>query len=193
MIIIFDHHDREQEPGRDRDIGPRRSLDMGLGRDRHWDMGPGHLRIPSSVNSHARLQLIEDQEVVLQERLVQILIKLRTYTDKLKQSPYGEGVYCMQPRVRVWSRDNSGYAKVRRIGFSVAPEFGGTIHGYCGDTLDAALLDLLEWNGKPTIDDQYKAYVGRSRTRQVEDTLLVQPYSPWLFRQGELALSLIHI
>ena len=93
----------------------------------------------------------------------------------------------MLPRVRVWSRDNAGYAKVRRIGFSVAPEFGGTIHGYCGDTLDAALLDLLEWNRKPTIDDQHKAYVGRSRTRKVEDTLLVQPYSPWLFRQGELA------
>ena len=56
MISIYDHHDRDPEPGRDRDIGPRRSLDMGLGRDRHWDMGPGHLRIPSIVNSHARLQ-----------------------------------------------------------------------------------------------------------------------------------------
>ena len=49
MIIIYDHHDRDLEPGRGRDIGPRRSLDMGLGRDRHWDRGPGHLRIPSTL------------------------------------------------------------------------------------------------------------------------------------------------
>ena len=50
MIIIYDHHDRDLEPGRDRDIGPRRSLDMGLGRHRARNMGPGHLRIPSVVN-----------------------------------------------------------------------------------------------------------------------------------------------
>ena len=56
MIIIYDHHDRDLELGRDRDIGPRPSLDMGLGRDRHWDMGPGPLRIPYIVNSHARLR-----------------------------------------------------------------------------------------------------------------------------------------
>ena len=61
--------------------------------------------------------------------------------------------------------------KVRRIGFALAPEFGGTIHGYCGDTLDADLLDLLEWQRKPSMDDQHKAYVGKSRTREA-DTLL---------------------
>ena len=78
------------------------------------------------------------------------------------------------------------HCKVRRIGFAIAPEFGGTIHGYCGDTLDAALLDLLEWHRKPTMDDQHKAYVGKSRTREADHSLFVQPYSPHLFRQGEL-------
>ena len=72
------------------------------------------------------------------------------------------------------------------MGFALAPEFGGTIHGYCGDTLDADLLDLLEWQRKPTMDDQHKAYVGKSRTREADHTLIVQPYSPHLFRQGEL-------
>ena len=76
--------------------------------------------------------------------------------------------------------------KVRRIGFALAPEFGRAIHGYCGDTLDAALLDLLEWHRKPTMDDQHKAYVGKSRTREANHPLFVQPYSPHLFRQGEL-------
>ena len=67
MIIIFDHHDREQEPGRDRDVGPRRSLDMGLGRDRDCTLGPGHLRIPSSVNSHARLQRFFATSIAFEE------------------------------------------------------------------------------------------------------------------------------
>ena len=36
------------------------------------------------------------------------------------------------------------------------------------------------------MDDQHKAYVGKSRTREADHTLIVQPYSPHLFRQGEL-------
>ena len=93
-----------------------------------------------------------------------------------------QGVYAMTPKIRVWSRDQAGYAKVRRIGFALAPEFGGKIHGYCGDTLDAGLLDLLEWHRKPTMDDMHKAYVGKSRTRMADHTLIVQPYSSHLFK-----------
>jgi len=85
-----------------------------------------------------------------------------------------------------WSRDNGGFARVKRLGFALVPEFGGTIHGYCGETLDANLLDLLEWHRKPTTEDMQKAYVGRSRTRRTDHMLLVQPYSPHLFRQGQL-------
>ena len=92
----------------------------------------------------------------------------------------------MLPKVRTWARDGAGYAKVRRLGFALVPEFGGTIHSYCGDAMDAALLDLLEWHRKPTMDDMHKAYVGRSRCREADHTLIVQPYSPHLFRQGEL-------
>ena len=96
------------------------------------------------------------------------------------------GVFCMKPRIREWTRDKAGFAKVRRLGFAIVPEFGGTIHGYCGETLDAILLDLLEWHRRPSMDDMHKAYVGRSRTRQADHMLLVQPYSPHLFRQGEM-------
>ena len=132
-----------------------------------------------------RIQAISDAEVVLEQRPLQLLIKLKAPTAAL-DSAYGEGVYCMTPKLRVWSRDNAGYAKVKRIGFALAPEFGGAIHGYCGDTLDADLLDLLEWHRKPSMDDMHKGYVGKSRTREAHHTLLVQPYSPHLFRQGEL-------
>ena len=92
----------------------------------------------------------------------------------------------MKPRIREWARDKAGFAKVRRLGFAIVPEFGGTIHGYCGETLDATLLNLLEWHRKPTLEDMHKGYVGRSRTRQADHMLLVQPYSPHLFRQGEM-------
>ena len=97
----------------------------------------------------------------------------------------------MKPRIREWTRDKAGYAKVRRLGFAIVPEFGGTIHGYCGETLDAILLDLLEWHRKPSMEDMHKAYVGRSRTRQAHHMLLVQPYSPHLFRQGQLPVPAI--
>ena len=36
------------------------------------------------------------------------------------------------------------------------------------------------------MDDMHKAYVGKSRCREADHTLIVQPYSPHLFRQGEL-------
>ena len=52
--------------------------------------------------------------------------------------------------------------------------------------MDACLLDLLEWHRKPSMDDMHKAYVGKSRTREAHHTLIVQPYSPHLFRQGEM-------
>ena len=61
----------------------------------------------------ARVQGLSEQEVVLEQRPLQLLIKLKSPTGNLK-SAYGDGVYCMQPRIRVWSRDNAGYAKARR-------------------------------------------------------------------------------
>ena len=58
----------------------------------------------------ARVLSLNEQEVVLEQRPVQLLVKLNSPTGKLK-STYGDGVYCMKPRIRVWFRDNAGYAK----------------------------------------------------------------------------------
>ena len=92
----------------------------------------------------------------------------------------------LQPRVSTWSRDTAGKAKVNRIGFPLVPEFGGTVHAYCGFTLDATQSDLLEWQRKPNMEDMQRAYINESRVRSADGLLIVQPYSPQLFRQGQL-------
>ena len=76
----------------------------------------------------ARLQGLQEQAVVLAQRPVRLLIELKAPTAALGDV-HGDGVYCMAPKIRIWPRGNAGYAKVRRIGFALAPEFGGTIHG----------------------------------------------------------------
>ena len=132
-----------------------------------------------------RVAALDDPEIVLEERPIHLLLKLSTATETLPDT-FGKGVFVLKPKVRVWTRDTEDQAKVKRIGFSVVPEFGGTIHGYCGDTLDASLNDLLPWHRRPTIIDMQKAYISKSRVRKAEHMLLVQPYSPELFRMGEL-------
>ena len=58
----------------------------------------------------ARLQNLAEEEVVLEQRPIQLLIKLKSPTGTI-ESAYGDDVYVMRPRVRMWSRDNAGYAK----------------------------------------------------------------------------------
>ena len=86
--------------------------------------------------------------------------------------------------MRPWSIDGAGNVKVRRYGFPVVPDFGGTAHAYCGSTLDACLGDVLPWSHKPRRDDALRAYIIKSRARDASKLLLARPYSPHLFRQG---------
>ena len=66
------------------------------------------------------------------------------------------------------------------------PDVGGTAHAYCGSTLSASLGDLLSWDKKPDLEAMIRAYIIKSRVRELDKLLLVQPYSPHLFRQGAL-------
>ena len=59
-------------------------------------------------------------------------------------------------------------------------------HAYCGSTLTACIGDLLPWFRKPSLQDMLKAYIIRSRVKTNTNMLIVQPYSPHLFRQGLL-------
>ena len=141
-----------------------------------WELDPAET---------VRLEGCEAPEVELLKRPRALHLKLKTATKKLLEEN-ADGIYVLKPKVVVWARDGAGQASVNRIGFTVVPELGGTIHGYCGDTLDAMIGDLLEWNRKPCPDDMHKAYISKSRVRRSEHMLLAQPYSPHLFRQGEM-------
>ena len=76
--------------------------------------------------------------------------------------------------------------KLKRYGFPIVPDFGGTAHAYCGSTLPAAIGDCLSWTSKPQRDAMLRAYIIMSRVKEAENMLIVQPYSPHLFRQGML-------
>ena len=92
----------------------------------------------------------------------------------------------LKPEYKIWSRDKALNAKVRRKGFEVVPDFGGTAHAYCGESLEVATGDLLEWHRRPSHESMLRAYIIKSRVRDVANLLIVQPFSPVLFRQGVL-------
>ncbi len=52
--------------------------------------------------------------------------------------------------------------------------------------MEASMGDLLPWWKKPQHADMLKAYIIKSRVRLAGKLLLVQAYSPHLFRQGNL-------
>ena len=73
---------------------------------------------------------------------------------------------------------------VKRFGFPIVPDFGGTAHAYCGTSLEACIGDLLDWAQKPYKEAAVRGYIIKSRIRRAENLLLANPYSPWLFRLG---------
>ena len=134
-------------------------------------------------NEAERIANTDDPEIVLCER--PIYIRVRIIKARMKPGEKAETLL-LKPQAVIWSRDKQGYAKVKRIGFPLVPEFGGTVHAYCGSTLEATQSDLLEWHRRPTPEDMQRAYINESRVRIADNLLIMQPYSPELFRQGQL-------
>ena len=66
------------------------------------------------------------------------------------------------------------------------PDFAGTAHAYCGDTLEKCKADLSEWQKLPTFEMMQRACITRSRVESTDKCMLVRPYSPMLFNQGTL-------
>ena len=95
----------------------------------------------------------------------------------------GKRIFTLAVQARPWSVDPAGNVKVLRYGFPVVPDFGGTAHAYCGETLEACLGDLLPWHQKPRGEDALRAYIIKSRVRDASRLLLAQAYRPQLFRQ----------
>ena len=53
-------------------------------------------------------------------------------------------LYFLKPETIIWYRDKFQQAPVRRRGFQLVPDFAGTAHAYCGETLEKCKGDLLE-------------------------------------------------
>ena len=126
-----------------------------------------------------QIQNTQEPEVVLQRQPQSLLLEFEGPGETKE-------VHRLQPKYVTWTRDKAGNAKVRRKGFTIVPDFAGTAHGYCGDTLEQSKGDLLEWYRTPTMDAMLRGYIIRSRVREVDRSLLIQPYSPKLFSQGVL-------
>ena len=88
----------------------------------------------------------------------------------------GRRIYTLHVQACQWSF-GEGAVKNQRFGCSLAPDFGGTAHAYCGSAMDAALGDCLSWSQKPRLEDMLKAYVIKSRITEAENLLLKQAYS----------------
>ena len=143
---------------------------------RGWELPPAE---------EARVAAIEDPEVVLNQRPTLLLIEPENASRKLPDIS-GKRIYSLHTQAKPWSVDAAGKVMVTRYGFPIVPDFGGTAHAYCGSSLDAALGDCLPWYHRPRLEDQLRAYIIKSRVKDISKLLLAQPYSPQLFRQGVL-------
>ena len=122
-----------------------------------------------------RIEASDEPEVVLQERPSFLAARLTSPPSHLT-----DGIVLIRPTARSWTLRS---LRVQRRGFHVAPDSAGTAHAYCGTTLAACKGDLLHWSATPTPDSRLRAYIIRSRVKAADNILLVQPYSPQLFRQ----------
>ena len=141
-----------------------------------WELPP---------EEEARVAAIQENEITLRVMPIALHVKLLRPTKNFRSS-FGEGVLRLKPEYKIWSRHKDLNAKVRRKGFEVVPDFGGTAHAYCGENLEVATGDLLEWHRHQTHESMLRACNIKSRVRDVANLLIVQPYSPVLFRQGVL-------
>ena len=141
---------------------------------RGWELTP---------EETTRLEQLDDEEVVLYQRPTKLFIEVETATNKMPRMD-GKRIFILRVQGKPWSLGQN--IKLTRYGFPIVPDFGGTAHAYCGSTMPAALGDLLPWFKKPKLEEMLKAYIIKSRVKEADHLMLAQPYSPHLFRQGQL-------
>ena len=133
----------------------------------------------------ALLQGEQAQEHILKQTPRKLYVQIPGATWKYSNT-LPPGVFPLKPVFRPWHLDKAGNNRIRRFGFQLVPDFSGTAHSYVGYTLKAALADCLSWDTVPTRDHMLRAYCTMSRTCTAETLLVMQPFAPMLFRQGEL-------
>ena len=100
------------------------------------------------ATEEARIRDLEENEIQLLVQPTALHLEVFTANKKFR-SVLGSNILRLKPEKKVWSRDGASKAPVSRKGFQIVPDFGGTAHAYCGESLDAAIGDLLEWHHKP--------------------------------------------
>ena len=89
-----------------------------------------------------RIQTIEDNEIRLEKQPIALHLYLETATKYLKTTGT-EKTFRLPLVTKVWSRDSDNNARVRRKGFQIVPDFGGTAHAYCGESLEKSIGRFL--------------------------------------------------
>ena len=143
---------------------------------RGWDLPQAEATRIASIDADTR-------QIVLKLRPECLYIEVPSATAKLATTN-GKKLFKLPMTVKTWTLDRQGNVRVRRHGFPIVPDFGGTAHAYCGDTLPAVIGDLLKWNHPPNLENAERAYIIKSRIRNADNLLLAQPYCPQLFHQG---------
>ena len=98
----------------------------------------------------------------------------------------GPGIIAIEPEIEQWALDKAWKVLVKRRGFCMAPDLSRTANSFVGATLKAALLDLDKWEQEPNHDSQLSGYMCLSRAEEIECICIVKPFSPNLFRNGDL-------
>ena len=136
-----------------------------------------------------RVAADESAELVLQKRPLQIHIELASANKNLPLVD-GKRIYILRRLCKSWYLDQNKQVEIKRYGFPIVPDFGGTAHAYCGTSLEACIGDLQEWWMKPHKEASIRGYIIKSRIRRTENLILAGPYNPCLFRMG-LLLGLV--
>jgi hypothetical protein len=86
------------------------------------------------------LQKSANEEHVLEFTPKRLFIQMpKTFGDEDTDRTKEDNVFILKPVRRLWYVDKGSTLGVSRFGFEILPDFGGTAHGYCGSTLQAAL------------------------------------------------------
>jgi hypothetical protein len=99
------------------------------------------------------------------------------------------GVYPLAPASRTWKVNKNTGVQARRTGYFVIPDFASTAHMIQGSTLPAVFADtegMEDDSGslKHAGESQISSYISFSRVRDKCGIWMMQPFSPFLFRQG---------
>ena len=101
------------------------------------------------------------------------------------------GVYPMTPRSRTWKVNKYTGIEAKRTGYLLLPDFGSTAHMIQGATLEAAFYDGQDVASNIGGEAQIAAYVCLSRIKELDKIVVIQPFSPLLFKRGPPKASML--